>query len=138
VLRPSKSLLGSSRAAIRANVRAERAKALGHAARGVWAMVLAVFAIAFELLLLWTLPLLYLCAAYFAVDLPARWLWHRPAYGGWGVVLFIAAVTLGFIGLARAIQQSEPIVPVRPKFARAMFGLSWLAALLLTIGDLAS
>ncbi|HUJ26058.1 MAG TPA: hypothetical protein VLW85_08575 [Myxococcales bacterium] len=138
MLRPSNSLLGSSRAARRASVRAERLKALGHAARGVRAMVNALVGGALQLALLWTLPFLYLAAAYLALDLPARWLWHRPAFGGWGVVLFSAALTLCLVGIARAIQHAEPVAPVRPKFARAMLGLSWVAALLLTIGDLAS
>ena len=138
MLRPSNSLLGSSRAARRASVRAERIKALGHAARGTRALIFAVIAMVFEIGLLWALPFLYLAAAYFALDLPARWLAHRPAHGGFGVVLFLAAATLCLVGIARAVQNSEPIAPVRPKFARAMLGLSFVAALLLTIGDLAS
>ena len=138
MLRPSNSLLGSSRAARRASVRAERMKALGHAARGTRLLIFTLIAAIFDIALLWMLPFLYLAAAYFALDLPARWLAHRPAHGSWGVVLFFCALALGLVGIARAVQSSEPVAPVRPKFARAMLGLSWLAALLLTIGDLAS
>jgi len=54
------------------------------------------------------------------------------------VLIFLASITMGLVGLVRAVQNSAPIVPVRPQFAKAMFGLSWVAALLLTIGDLAS
>lgn len=138
MLRPSNSLLGSSRAARRASVRAERLKALGQATRTLRALFGALLGGALQILLLWALPFLYLAAAYFALDLPARWLWHRPAYGGWGVALFIGATALCLVGIARAVQQSEPVAPVRPKFARAMLGLSWVAALLFTLGDLAS
>ena len=137
MLRPSNSLLGSSRAARRANVRAERVKALGHAARGVRALVVALFGGAFALFLLCALPFVYLASAYLLLDLPARWLAHRPAWGGWGVAVFFAALVISIVGLGRAVQQSEPVAPVRPQFAKAMFGLSFVAALLLTIGDLA-
>jgi hypothetical protein len=137
MLRPSSGLLGSSRAARRANVRAERLKSLGHAVRGLSALVVALFAIVFNVVLLWVLPFVYLTAAYLALDLPARWLAHRGAWGGWGLLVFLAALVVSFVGLGRAVQGSEPIAPVRPRFAKAMFGLSWVAALLLTIGDLA-
>jgi len=137
MLRPSNSLLGSSRAAQRATVRAERWKALGQVARGVKLVVAALFAIVAELALLWALPFLYLAASYLALDLPARWLTHRPAWGGWGALVFVAAVAVGLVGIGRAVQGSEPVVPVRPRFAKAMLGLCWIAALLMTIGDLA-
>lgn len=138
MLRPSNSLLSSSRAARRANLRAERVKALGHAARGIGGLVSGLFAMTVDLLLLWALPFVYLASSYLALDLPARWLAHRDARGDWGVLVFIAAVVVGLIGLARALRESAPVAPVRPKFAKAMLGLSWLAGLLLTIGDLAS
>lgn len=138
VLRPSNSLLGSSRAARRASVRAERMKALSHVLRAVRRLVTGVVAVVVDLVLLCGLPFLYLAASYLAVDLPARWLAHRDAWGGWGVLAFFGALVVGLIGLARAVQDAAPIAPVRPRFARLMFGLSWVAALLLTIGDLAS
>jgi len=137
MLRPSSGLLGSSKAARRANLRAERVKAFGHAVRGVRGVVVGLFGGVFELVLLCTLPLAYLASSYLALDLPARWLAHRGAWGSWGLLVFLAALVVSFVGLGRAVQDSEPIVPVRPRFAKAMFGLSWVAALLLTIGDLA-
>lgn len=137
MLRPSNSLLGSSKAARRANVRAERVKALAHFVRWVRTLVFGLVAAVFELLLLCALPFVYLAAAYLVVDLPIRWLAHRGAYGGWGAIAFVVALVISFVGLGRAIQGSEPVAPVRPRFAKAMFGLSWVAALLLTIGDLA-
>ena len=45
MLRPSAGLLGSSRAARRANVRAERLKSLWHAMRGVAALVALLFTV---------------------------------------------------------------------------------------------
>jgi len=137
MLRPSNGLLGSSRAARRANLRAERVKALGHAARGIRGLVSWLVVLIVELLLLWGLPFAYLASSYLALDLPARWLTHREAWGGWGVVVFIGAVVIGLIGLARAVQDAVPVAPVRPRFARTLFALSWVAGLLFTIGDLA-
>src|SRR5438128_2105998 len=83
-------------------------------------------------------PLAYLFSAYLVLDLPARWFAHRGAYGRLGALLFLASVVLAFVGITRAVHDAPPIAPVRPKFAKAMLGLSWLAALLCTIGDLAS
>jgi hypothetical protein len=136
MLRPSNSLLGSSRAARRANVRAERVKALGHAARGVRAIFTVSFALVIDLVLLCGLPILYMAAAYLALDLPARWIAHREAWGNWGVLVFLGALVVGLIGVARAVQNATPIAPVRPQFAKAMLAASWVAALLMTIGDL--
>ena len=118
-------------------MRAERFKALSHLLRAVKGLFFGLFAVPVELAVLWGLPFLYLIAAYFVVDLPARRLANRPAYGGWGFLLFLAAFAISLTGLVRAVQGAEPVAPVRPKFAKAMFGLSFLAALLLTIGDLA-
>ena len=91
-----------------------------------------------DLALLWILPFAYLAAAYLALDIPARWLTRRDAYGRWGLLLFAAAVAVELVGIARARRDAPPIAPVRPKFAKAMLGLSWVAAVLFTIGDLAS
>jgi len=91
-----------------------------------------------DLVLLWLLPFAYLTAAYLALDIPARWLSRRDAYGRWGLLMFAAAVAVELVGIARARRDAPPIAPVRPKFAKVMLGLSWVAAVLLTIGDLAS
>src|SRR5690348_18305753 len=106
MLRPSNSLLGSSRAARRANVRAERVKALGQAARGVRGLVAGLFAAVFGLVFLWVVPFVYLAAAYLLLDLPARWLAHRPAFGGRGVLVFLASLVISIVGLGRALQSA--------------------------------
>lgn len=136
MLRPANSLLDSSRATLRANVRAERVKVLARMLRALKAAFLALFGTALDVLLLWLLPLAYLASSYLALDLPARFFLHRPAGGGRGAVLFAAAVAVGLVGIARAVRGAEPIAPVRPRFAKAMLGLCWLAALILTVGDL--
>lgn len=137
MLRPSSDLLGSSRAAYRRGVRAERLKALWHAWRGARAVISRLVTGAVGLALLWGLPFAYLAAAFLAIDLPARWLSHRGAWGHLGALLFVAALAVSLVGIARAVQDAPPIAPVRPKFAKAMLGLSWLAAVLCTVGDLA-
>ena len=137
VLRPSSELLGSSRAAYRRGVRAERLKALWHAWRGARGVISRLVTAVASLALLWGLPFAYLAAAFLAIDLPARWLSHRGAWGHRGALLFVAALAVSLIGIARAVQDAPPIAPVRPKFAKAMLCLSWLAAVLCTVGDLA-
>jgi uncharacterized membrane protein len=137
VLRPSNDLLGSSRAAYRRGLRAERLKAVWHVWRVLKGGLSRGVTAAVALVLLCGWPFAYLVAAYLAVDLPARWLSHRGAYGNLGALLFVAALAVGAIGIMRAVQGAPPIVPVRPKFAKAMLGLSWVAAALFTIGDLA-
>jgi hypothetical protein len=138
VLRPSDSFLGSSRATHRANLRAERLKTFGQIFRFGRGTVTRLWNAAVELTLLCGLPFAYLVASYLALDLPARWLSHRGAYGRWGLLLFAASVVIAAVGFRRALRDAPPIAPVRPRFAKAMLGLSWIAAVLCTIGDLAS
>lgn len=138
MLRPSNSFLGSSRATHRANLRAERLKALGNVPRIVRGFVKDLVGAAVDLALLCGLPFAYLAASYLALDLPARWLAHRGAYGKWGLLLFAVAVAVSVIGVRRAVKDAPPIAPVRPKFAKVMLGLSWVTAVLCTMGDLAS
>ena len=59
VLRPNNSLLGSSRAALRANVRAERVKSLGHAVRSVRGLMGGGLAAVVCSVLLLILPFLF-------------------------------------------------------------------------------
>jgi hypothetical protein len=40
------------------------------------------------------------------------------------------------VGIVRALQNSPPIAPVRPQFAKVMLALGWISSLLFTIGDL--
>jgi len=138
VLRPSDNLLGSSRAAYRRGIRAERLKSLWNLWRVLKGSVSRAVAAVTEVVLLCGLPFAYVISAYLAIDLPARWLTHRDAYGHVGILLFIASLAMALIGIARAAQDAAPIAPVRPKFAKAMLALSWGAALLFTIGDLAT
>ena len=138
MLRPSDSFLGSSRATHRANLRAERLKALGHVPRLFRGAIKELYGSVVELALLCGLPFAYLLASYLVLDLPARWFAHRDAYGRWGLLMFAAAIGVAVIGVRRAVRGAPPIAPVRPKFARVMLGLSWVAAVLCTIGDLAS
>jgi hypothetical protein len=137
VLRPSSNLLGSSRAAYRRGIRAERLKTVWHIGRMLKGVVSRGAGAVAALVLLWGLPFAYLFAAYLAIDLPARWLAKRGAYGNLGAFLFAAALAVAAIGIARAAKDAAPVAPVRPKFAKAMLGLAWVAAALFTIGDLA-
>jgi hypothetical protein len=137
MLRPSNSLLGSSRATRRANLRAERIKALGVFARAVRKKTGRLVRGLFELVLLVGLPLLYLSASYLAIDLPARWMQGREHPHTTSLLLFAGAAVVGLVGLVRAVQGVPPVAPVRPRFARWMYGLSWVAGLLFVLGDLA-
>src|SRR5476649_8234 len=100
MIRPSNSLLGSSRAARRANVRAERVKHISALARWAKGTVGSTVTFAVGILLLWGLPILYLAASYLAIDLPARWLSGRGDMNWSHLALFLAAVVIGLIGLA--------------------------------------
>ena len=137
MLRPSSNFLGSSRSAYRARLRAERLRALWQVTRAIKHVVSTLVDAVWELSLLCALPLAYLAAAYLVVDLPARWLARRGAYGRFGLLLFLASIAVALTGILRAVQDAPPIAPVRPKFAKAMLALSWVAAVLGTIGDLA-
>jgi len=137
VLRPSSNFLGSSRATHRASLRAERLKSLWQVTRALRALLSGVVGTAVDLALLCGLPLAYLAAAYLTLDLPARYFARRGAYGHFGLLLFLVAVAVAATGIVRAVQEAPPIAPVRPKFARTMLALSWVAAVLCTVGDLA-
>jgi hypothetical protein len=138
VLRPSDSLLGSSRATYRASLRAERLRSFWQLGRLLKALITSLVNMVVDLVLLVGLPFAYLVGTYLALDLPVRWLAHRDAYGRWGLLLFAASVAIACVGVIRAKRDAPPIAPVRPRFAKIMFGLSWVAAILCTIGDLAS
>jgi hypothetical protein len=138
MVRPTSSLLGSSRAARRATVRAEAFRATLQLFRKLRHLFAVVLALAIDLLLLCALPFFYLAAAYLVLDLPLRWLSHRSTPGGWSLALFAGAAIVCLTGIARAVQGVQPIVPVRPVFAKTMLGLSWMAALLMVLGDFVS
>ena len=79
MLRPSNNLLGSSRSAHRANLRAERLRALWQIPRAVTSVVSSLVTAVVDLVLLCGLPLAYLASAYLVLDLPARFIGHRHA-----------------------------------------------------------
>ena len=138
MLRPSNSLLGSSRAARRANIYAERRKWLVHVIFGIAAAFVELALSAFDMALLCVLPLLYLTASYLALDLPARWLTQREPATRLTLLLFIGAIAISVVGVVRLVQDLPPLAPVRPRFARTMLALGWVTALILTVGDLIS
>jgi hypothetical protein len=136
MLRPANSLLGSSRAARRANINAERRKWLGQSLRSFAGVFAELFGSALDLLLLCGLPLLYLVSSYLVLDLPARWMTHRQPATAPGVLIFLAAIAVSAVALVRRAQGAPPVAPVRPRFAKAMLALGWIAALFFTVGDL--
>lgn len=138
MLRPANSLLTSSRATQRANINAERLKIFGHIARALKSLVNDVAGTAVDLVLLCTLPLAYLVSSYLVLDLPARWVAHRQSATSTAALLFLAALAISVISLVRFAKGAEPIAPVRPSFAKTMLALSWLLALLCTVGDVVS
>jgi hypothetical protein len=137
MVRPSSSLLGSSRAARRATLRADAWRAALQLFRKLRHLFATVLSLVLDLVLLCALPFFYIAAAYLVLDLPLRWLSHRSAPAGWPLALFAGAAVLCLTGISRAVQDAPPIAPVRPEFAKAMLGLSWVAALLLVLGDFA-
>jgi hypothetical protein len=137
MLRPSGSLLASSRAAQRRTFRVETARMFSGAIRKTSAAVVDVCGAAYDLVVLLALPLVYFAAAYLVLDLPAGLIARRTHFSSLGLLTFAAAVGVSLLGLSRAMRDAPPVVPVRPRFARAMLLVAWSAALLLTVADLA-
>ena len=137
MLRPSGSLLASSRAAQRRTLRLEVVRLVATVTRKTGAAVADLVATAADLLLMLGLPLLYAVAAYLTLDLPARLLAGRVRFSGTGLLVFLAAVGVSLLGVSRMLRGAPPVAPVRPKFARAMLLATWATALLLTVADLA-
>jgi hypothetical protein len=137
MLRPSGSLLASSRSVRRRTLRQERMRALGHLWRRISAGASVLLGTAVDLLVLLLLPIVYLAAAYLALDLPLRFFAGKAQFTGLGFLAFLAAATISLVGVSRAAQGTPPVAPVRPKFAKAMLVAGWAAALLLTVADLA-
>lgn len=129
-------MLGSSRPAQRANLRAERVKALGHVARSGAVLFAGLWGTALDAVLLCCLPLSYLVASYLALDLPARWATGLQRFTGTSLLIFAGALAICVVGIVRALRNSPPIAPVRPQFAKVMLALGWISSLLFTIGDL--
>jgi hypothetical protein len=92
---------------------------------------------AWDLAVLLCLPFAYLAGAYLALDLPARLVARRVHFSSFGLLVFAASVAVSLLGASRAMRDAPPVVPVRPRFAKAMLLAGWSAALLLTVADLA-
>lgn len=137
MLRPSNSILGSSRAARRAGVRADLTRVASQVGRAVSRATSDLYGTAADLLLLALLPPLYLAAAYLSLDLPLRWLFGREPLSLLGVGTWLLAAAVDAAGIARAVQGAAPIAPVRPQFARALLVVAWATALLLVVADFA-
>ena len=138
MLRPSQSMLASSRAARRFSAREDRRKALVRFLRFLFGMGASLCGVVFDLLLLAGTPLAYLAASYALFDLPAGWLFLHEPVTGTGLGLFAAAFLVCLLGAFRAAQGAAPIVPVRPKFAKAMLVLGWATGFLLAVAGLSA
>jgi len=137
MLRPSGSLLASSRAAQRRSLRLEVARLASALIRKTSAAVADLAGTAVDLAVMLGLPILYAVAAYLTLDLPARLLAGRVHFTGFGLLVFLCGVCVSLLGISRMLHGAPPVAPVRPRFARAMLLVGWAAALLLTFADLA-
>jgi hypothetical protein len=137
MLRPSGSLLASSRAAQRRTVRVEVVRLATALIRKTSAAVVDLAGTAVDLAIMLGLPILYAVAAYLTLDLPGRLLAGRVHFTGLGLLVFLSAGCVSLLGISRMLHDAPPVAPVRPRFARAMLLVGWAAALLLTFADLA-
>ena len=137
MLRPSGSMLASSRSAWRRSFRMEVVRLSTAIARKTSALVVDVVGSLADLLVMLGLPIVYAVGAYLTFDLPARLLAGRVRFSGTGFLVFLAALGVTLLGISRMLRSAAPVAPVRPKFARAMLLATWAAALLLTLADLA-
>jgi hypothetical protein len=129
-------MLASSRAARRRSAREDRQKALVRLFRFLVRMVATLGGIAFDLVVLIGTPLMYLGASFAVIDLPASWLFGHGQITGLSLGLFAGALLVSAFGIFRALQGAVPVVPVRPRFAKAMLALGWAFALFLAVADL--
>jgi hypothetical protein len=137
MLRPSGSLLASSRAAQRRTFVVEISRALSTLVRKTSAAVADLCGAAYDLAVLIAMPVVYFVAAYLVLDLPGGLIAGRTHFSSLGLLAFAASVGVSLLGISRAMREAPPVVPVRPRFARAMLLAGWSAALLLTVADLA-
>jgi hypothetical protein len=138
MLRPSTgSILGSTRAERRRNLRREQMRAVGGAAKSATALGTGLVGLAFLLGLPWAVPIVYLAGAYLALSLPLRWAAGHEAFTLTTFGEFAAGVVVTAIGAMRAQQKMEPVAPVRPEFARGMLFAGWAGAFLLAVCSLA-
>jgi hypothetical protein len=138
MLRPTQSMLASSRAARRRSAREDRRKTLVRLFRFLVRTVGTLGGIAFDLAVLIGTPLAYLAASFAVIDLPASWLFGHGKITGLSLGLFAGALPVSAFGIFRALHGAAPVVPVRPRFAKAMLALGWVFALFLAVADLSS
>jgi hypothetical protein len=138
MLRPTQSMLASSRFARRRSAREDRKKALVRFFRFLFGLVGMLCGFVFDLLLLAGTPIVYLTASFAIFDLPAGWMFGHKPLTGLSIGLFAAALLVSAFGIFRALHGAQPVVPVRPKFAKAMLALGWAAGFLLAIADLSA
>ena len=137
MLRPSGSLLASSRAAQRRTIFREAARLLAATLHKAGVALSDLLGAVMDVIVMLGLPLLYAASAYLTLDLPARLFAGRVRFSGTGFLFFLAALGVSLLGVSRTVRGAVPVAPVRPKFARAMLLAGWAAALLLTVADLA-
>jgi len=137
MLRPAGPLLPSSKGDRSRLMRQERLRTVGRIGRTATLIVGNVWGSAADVVVLLVLPPLYLASAYLVLDLPLRLLAGKVHFGGLGALAFLSAAGVSLLGVARARRDAAPIAPVRPSFAKAMLLVAWVAALLLTVADLA-
>jgi hypothetical protein len=131
-------MLASSRAARRWSAREDRRKTVVRLFRFLFRMVGVLCSIVFDLVLLAGTPIAYLAASFALFDLPAGWMFGHKPMTGMSIGLFAAALLVCVFGIFRAMQGAPPVVPVRPKFAKAMLVLSWATGFLLALADLSA
>src|SRR3954462_407490 len=136
MLRPSGSLLASSRAAQRRTVVLQGVRLLTALVRKTSAAMADLAGTLIDLAVMLGLPIIYAAGAYLTLDLPARLIAGKVHFSGLGFLVFLASVAISLLGISRTLQEAPPVAPVRPRFARAMLLVGWAAALLLTVADL--
>jgi hypothetical protein len=131
-------MLASSRAATRRSAREDRRKAVVRLFRFLFGAVGTLCGIVFDLVVLAGTPMAYLAASFAIFDLPAGWMFGHKPVTGLSIGLFAAALLVSAFGIFRALQGAQPVVPVRPKFAKTMLALGWAMGFLLAIADLSA
>jgi uncharacterized membrane protein len=131
-------MLASSRAATRRSAREDRRKAVVRLFRFLFGAVGTLCGIVFDLVVLAGTPMAYLAASFAIFDLPAGWMFGHKPVTGLSIGLFAAALLVSAFGIFRALQGAQPVVPVRPKFAKTMLALGWATGFLLAIADLSA
>ena len=131
-------MLASSRAARKWSAREDRRKAVVRFFRFLFGLLGTLCSIVLDLLLLAGTPLAYLTASFAVFNLPGGWMFGHKPVTVTGLGLFAAALLVCVLGILRAMQGAPPVVPVRPKFAKAMLALGWATGFLLAIADLSA